>query len=786
MKRSAKFTQRAVATAISTLLLGPSLALAQANAGLEEVVVTAQKVKENLQKVPLSITALNGDALGDAGVKNLLNLQNLVTGINVIDQGAGASVQIRGIGSNPGGGNIDPSVAFSMDGVYQSRSSGALGSMYDVRRVEVLKGPQGTLYGRNATVGAMNVISNNPTDKLEGSVELELGNYNLRRALAVINVPVNDVVKIRGVLQGVKRDGFLSDGYNDADDVAGRLKIAVDPSKDLSILFTLDGHTKTGNGQGNIYTGTVVNSPATPAPGAPFTQVHTVGRDDSSNPWNLKPNLMTPASLAVGGAFSSTASAAKTGHAETANAGLKVRNQGFTAEINKDFGGATLTVIPAVRSSYALNQGGTGGSFQNTQYSIVDASQQSLEARLASSGTGPLRWIGGLFYMNEDAPTLFAARAQSNASTTFTNMTEVNSKTAALFGQGTYSLATDTRLTLGMRYTKDDKKQTGRIYMVTGATVDPNATNYALALGGAPISANGAYSNTSLTYKAGIDKDLGKDTMVYANVSTGYKAGGLNFDGAGGARQTFSPEKLIALAVGGKHRGMDNRLQLNAEAFLWKYKDQQLAVLDQLDNPGAMRGSAFSNVMFVNNPGTSTVYGFDLDAVFKVTPNDRISGSLAYLHARNGSFTTAQTTSGAFPTGPGTFGVAPFQASANLSGQVMPFSPTWQMNLGYSHIWNLEGGATLTGTLDAHMETQSYVNFNLFEPERQPAYIKGNLALNYASANGKLSVTGYVRNFTNVAVLTRGSVLGSTGGTIAHYAGIMDPRTFGVTASFKF
>ena len=752
------------------------------SATVQEVVVTAQKVVELPRKIPLSITALAGDDLADAGVKNMLDLKGMVTSVNIIDQGPGASVQIRGIGSNPGGGNVDPSAAYSVDGVYQSRSGGAFGAMYDLQRVEVLKGPQGTLYGRNATVGAINVISNNPGKRFEAQVDGEVGSYQLRRVGGMLNLPVNDVVQVRLAGQAIKRDGYLSDGYNDADDLAARMKVLVKPDAQSSLLLTLDGHRKGGNGQGNIFTGTVTNSGLNRNglvdAGASFSQTHTPRRDDNADPWHLTPSTLTAANIG-------TTAADATGHAEPANQGLKIRNDGVTLEYTRQVGDATLTVLPALRTSYVLNQGSTGGNLVQPAYNEIDQQQRSLEARLFSNPTLPLRWIAGVYYLDEDAPTTTISRAQAGTNTTITRMTEVKASSSAVFGQVGLPVAEATRLTGGLRYTRDDKRQAGSIYQLSGLTLDPSATNYTRS--GAPISADGRYSSSAVDYKLVLDQRLAEDSMAYANLSSGYKAGGLNFDGAGGARQTYSPEKLLALALGAKHRGLGGRLQLNTEFFYWRYKNQQIAVLDQLDAPGALRGSAFSNLLFINNSGTSKLYGLDLDAVFMATPDDRLNASLTWTRARNGRFVTSQTVGGDIVVpGVGNLGAPAFQAAVDLSGQVMPFSPTLQLNLGYAHTFALSNGATLTAGTDWHLESHSYVNYNLFSPERQSGYGKGNLTLNYTSANGKTTVVGYVRNVSNVAVLTRGSVLGSVGGSIAHYAGIADPRTVGLSLSQRF
>lgn len=773
------------------------------------VEVTAQKTRENPQKVPIALTAIGGDDLAQAGIGNATALRAQVTGLAVVEQGPAASIQIRGVGSNPGGGNIDPSVALGVDGVYQSRGSSAFGAFYDLERVEVLKGPQGTLYGRNATVGAVNVISRRPGKQLEGELTLEAGNYDLLRGFAAVNVPISDTVKLRAAVQAVKRDGYLSDGYNDADDQAGRLKVLIEPSKDLSLMLTADMHRKGGNGQGNVFTGTVANFNADGSvrsnPFAPWTnansQTHTPARDDANDAWHLLPVVATPCTTA--GCYNNAATTGLnsvghvgTGHAEPPNGGLSIRNDGLTAELNWQLGGSTLTVLPAYRRSYVANQSGTSGNLLIPAFSIIDQTQKSLEVRLASA-PGPLRWIAGAFYLDEDAPTTQIGRSANSAtlttgSSTYTEMTTVNAVTKAAFGQATWAVTPELRLTGGLRYTADEKQQHGRIYCRTALATDGSGgpcTGLWAPYANATQAIDSHFSDNALNYKLGVDMDLAKDSMVYATLSTGYKSGGLNFmpdNGTATSRAVFKPETLKALAIGSKNRLMGGKLQLNSEFFIWRYRNQQIALVDQFDASASAALSPVANLLFINNPGTSRISGLDVDAVFALTENDRLNASLSLLRARNGSF-KVNATQFVIPIGPGQTLVNPLEASTDVSGKTLPFAPKVQLNLGYQHFFDLASGATITASFDGHYESSSYVNYHLFAPEYQPAYFRSNASLGYASADGRFSITGWVRNISNEAVLTRGSVGGGGGGSqAAHYANIAEPRTFGATVTLKF
>ncbi|UUX96410.1 TonB-dependent receptor [Aquabacterium sp. J223] len=778
-------------------------------ATLQTVEVTAQKTVENPLRIPGSVSAIGGDDLQASGINNAVKLREAVTGVAVVEQGPAASIQIRGVGSNPGGGNIDPSVALSFDGVYQSRGGSAFGSFFDLERVEVLKGPQGTLYGRNATVGAVNVISRRPTSRLEGEVTVEVGNYDLRRGMAAVNVPLNDMLRMRLAAQKVKRDGYLSDGYNDADDEAARFKLLLEPNKGFSALLTLDHYHRGGNGGGNIFTGTIANFNAngTPRvnPAVPWTnadtQVHTPARD-SGNPWTLTPVVPTPCTTpgcynAPATTGLNSANHAGTGHAEPPNGGLKIANDGAALEVNADLGGATLTVLPAWRRSYVANQSGTSGNLLIPAYSIIDQEQRSVEVRLASAAARRLRWLVGGFWIDENAPTTQIARSPNSATlttgtSTYTSMSRVHAVSKSLFGQTTWAATESLRLTTGLRYTRDDKDQNGNIYCRSAIATDGSGANCAglwAPYANANIPVATTFGDSAVNYKVGLDYDLDKSTMVYAAVSTGYKSGGLNFmpdNGLADSRARFKPEKLTALSMGGKGRALDGRLQYSAELFHWLYRDQQVAIVDQFDRSGTGAASPVANLLFINNPGPSKITGIDLDAAFAVTNNDRINASLALLRARNGSF-KINATQFVIPTGPSSSLYVPLEAATDVSGRTLPFSPTLQLNLGYTRYFDLSDGAIVTFTIDGHYETASYVNYHLYDPQRQPAYFRGDLGLGYTSQSGRFSLNGWVRNVTNVAVITRGAVGGGAGGSApAHYANIADPRTYGVTATFRF
>src|SRR5882724_10710707 len=223
-----------------------------ASGGLEEVTVTAQRREENLQKTPLAVVAISGEQLARAGVKEAQDLNKLVPGLKIGQTGTMTQFFVNGVGSGVANAYGDPTIAFNVDGVYIGRPTGVNGVFYDLSRVEVLKGPQGTLYGRNAAAGAVNVITNRPefTDSVQTG--LEIGNYDAIRISGVGNLKLSDTLAIRLAGLSSRHSGYLSDGFNDEDDAGGRAQLLWQPGDRLSLLLGADYFHQGGKGPAAI------------------------------------------------------------------------------------------------------------------------------------------------------------------------------------------------------------------------------------------------------------------------------------------------------------------------------------------------------------------------------------------------------------------------------------------------------------------------------------------------------------------------------------------------------
>ena len=235
----------------------PPVASANSDSQLQEVVVTAQRRQETVQRAAVPISVVSGDQLALAGVTQVEDLSKLVPALQVVPAaGPYTLFYLRGVGNFNGNALSDAAVAFNVDGVYIARPSSTSGVFYDVDRVEVLNGPQGTLYGRNATAGAINVLTKNPDFVLSGGGEVEGGDYSNFRATGDVNLPVNDWIAVRGAFQVVSRDGYLNDGADDDHTQSGRLKVRFDISQDLRLIIGGDYSHSGGTGVGaSVMTG---------------------------------------------------------------------------------------------------------------------------------------------------------------------------------------------------------------------------------------------------------------------------------------------------------------------------------------------------------------------------------------------------------------------------------------------------------------------------------------------------------------------------------------------------
>jgi iron complex outermembrane receptor protein len=760
---------------VSVVLVSPAKAQEPASeetaaGGIAEIVVTAQRREESLQKAAVAVSAVTGDDLVKTGISDTLGLSRMVPSLAVTPTGGTTSFVLRGVGTLAANSFSENAVAFNFNGVYVGRPTAPIGSLYDLQRVEVVKGPQGTLYGRNATGGAINVLPNKPKlGELGGSLMLEYGNYNSKRGQAALNLPIGDTLAVRVATQIVDRDGYLSDGYDDEQGEAFRASALFEPSDDFSALLMADYFHQGGKGAGHVLIPTATFA-------APALDARIGGADPvAANAIRaFASTLFAPPFCGGLGGFVTSGCIAIPG-----TDGFNDQTfWGVSATVEGNLGFGKLTVIPAYRrtdSNYRMYLPG----FQGEVSDLGD--QMSLEVRLASNDDGRLRYVlGGYYFWEQQAADNYFNQGQlSNARFN----PRLKTESVAAFGQFTYDVADTFRLVAGGRYTKEDKSQFTSVF--TGGRPLPQTPVPPAAFTAAPFS--GALSFNKFTWKAGVEWDAGPQSLVYANVSTGFKTGG--FFVAAPPNNTFNPEELTAYTIGTKNRFFDNKLQLNLEAFYWDYKDQQITFV------GGIRGSSgiFAQGGTTVNAGQSRMYGAELDLVFAPTSNDLFSANVQYLDGKYDSLLTAafSTTGAPVVTGctvtgsrlanPGVNGARFYDT--DCAGKPTINSPKWSANLAYQHEFDLGGDLGLIAGARAQIQSSHYFNVNFIEAEKQGGYATTDAFLTLEGPDGKWSLTAFVNNLTDETVLARTGTRPILNFSVAT---LRPPRTFGVRGTFNF
>ena len=766
-----KFTLGLTVSAFA-MMAGPVLAQDSeqqeegATEGLEVIMVTAERRSESLQRTALAVSAVTGDDLINSGVSEATGLSKLVPALSVQPSGGSStSFFLRGVGTQSGNSFAENAVSFNFNGVYVGRPTAPAGTFYDLERVEVVKGPQGTLYGRNATGGAINVLPARPRlGEFSGNVMLEYGNYDNKRGSGAINLPLGDSVALRLATQIVDRDGYLSDGYDDEKGEAFRGSLLIEPSDTWSVLLVGDYFNQHGKGPGNVL-----------IPTATFAAPPLTDRIGGSDPISQAAARVSAQTLPGNPACGGLGNLINSGCVILPQGNGYLNNEfwGVSATIEGDLGFGTLTIIPAYRSTttdFRTYLPGFLGEIQD------DAEQTSLEIRLASNQDQPLRYVVGGFYFSEDQAALNYF-AQGDLSTT-RFAPNLDTESYAVFGQLTFDLTDTVRLVAGGRYTSEDKTQLTA--SVSGGR--PGAVNPPL---GAPFT--GELSFERFTWKAGVEWDAGPASLVYANVATGFKTGG--FFVASPPDNTFAPERLTAYTFGTKNRFAGNTVQVNLEAFYWDYTDQQITYVG-----GVRTGNGlFANGGVTVNAGKSTIYGAELEFAYAVSADGNFSANIQYLNGEYDSLQTANFSGpgNPIPTGCTVLGSRLANPGVNnarffdtdCSGKPTVQSPKWVANFGYEHTFDLGGDMELVAGARTNISSGYFLNVNFQQNERQGSFMTSDLLLTLNGPDDVWSLSAYVNNIENEAILARA---GNRPILNISYGTLRPPRTYGVRLGFNF
>lgn len=737
----------------------PQTASEEASGGIQEIVITAQRRAESLQRAAIAANAVSGDTLVNAGVSEPTQLTKLVPALTVQPAGLSSSFFIRGVGATAINSFQENAIAFSVGGVFYARPTAPSGTFYDLDRIEVLKGPQGTLYGRNATGGAINLIPRAPKlSRFTGDFAAEYGNYNAVKLQGGVNIPIGDISALRIAGQYVDRDGYLSDGYDDEKGYALRASLLIEPSDRFSLLFMADYYHQGGKGVGAL----LFPSPRTPnvpalgdRVGSADPRITQILQDVTFNQYrNIPPFSGFP-----------TDTIRNLVTVPRADGFQNSDFYGFSATANGDMGFADLTAILAYRKSkpdILTYNPGFPGRF------IEDDDQLSVEVRLSSQEGSALRYVLGAFYFAEDQDSYNNYNQGALANTEY--LPKLKTESRAVFGQFTYGQAF--RLVAGGRYTSESKRLNG------------TTRNTSLFLPSAPyVPISGNLDFEKFTWKAGFEWDAGERSLVYGNVSTGFKAGGF-YPSVG--RNTYNPETLTAYTLGSKNRFLDNKLQLNLEAFYWQYRDQQISYVGPIEaTPGN-----FAQAGVTVNAGKARMYGAEIELLFQPSSRDTLGITVQYLKAKYENLVyNAISTSGAPLVT--TCAVANDTRTAtppirlfvvDCSGKPGVNSPEFTANVNYEHRFDLGGGYELTAGARSRIESSSFLNLDYLDYQKRGSYTNSDAFLTLGAPQG-WTLTGFVNNIEDDIVKAGGLTRPIINVTLLT---IRPPRTYGVRLGYKF
>lgn len=671
-----------------------------------EIVVTATRREQALQDVPIAVTALGGNTLAAARINNTAELAEKVPNLNITQQVSAFVVYLRGVGqlaTNPG---QEPSVATYVDGVYQPSPFSALLSLADVQRVEVIKGPQGTLFGRNATGGLINVITKDPTQDFHGTALLSYGNFETVRASGYVTGGIANGVAadFAGYYlnqgKGVGRNLATGKRLEGTENLDLRSKLLIEPTDTTKIRIS-GNYTHNHSAQGN-------NLAILPPSVAFGTFTHTGGFYDVNS--DLEPR-----------------------NSQT--------NWQVSGRIDQEFNPFNLVSITSYSHVKAIEQEDADTTpipllhFFGSQKSKIFTQ----EVQLVSKKGSPLDWIVGAYYFNSDAegtPGGVALRGVAFGCLTCGVNFRSHLKTDSIAGyaEATYQVLPNFDLTAGVRYTSDKKRLSSLTDVVTSGVVTATVPGFGSPPGFAPGEAKKTFNKW--TYRAIAAYHFTRDIMGYVSYSRGFKSGGYDTAAANGI--PYDPEVVDAYEAGLKTQFLDHQLTFNTAAFLYNYKGLQLPVL----LPGT------TSVQATLNAANAKVKGLDIDGSYHPSRYFNLTFGLGLLDSKYENFKNAPCTV-LNPDGSvsGTPGTATQPAGfCDVSGNDLIHAPRFTANIGGTGTLPTSVGDF---TLSANLSHQGRFFWDVTNRLRQDAYDLVNGTVGWTPKGGMFEVDAFVENLFN-------------------------------------
>jgi iron complex outermembrane recepter protein len=673
--------------------------------GIEDVVVTARRTSESLQTTPISITAISQEALEQQQIVNPIDLQRITPNLVITADPSGTGFSLRGQVNSSANATTDQSVGYYVDGVYVARQMGGRFDLVDIERVEVLHGPQGTLFGRNTTGGAVSLITNQPTDEFEGSLLVGGGNYELFETSGVINVPLSEGIAVRVAARHADHSGygenvFLDRDIGDAnnDYIRGSIKIA--PADNWRLTLSGDYGDQQSNGR---ISRLVHYQPA-------LNLGQYLDRDYYDTSADVR-------------------------EFET------VRMANGTATLEVDIGGLTLKSITGYRqldSKLHSDQDTTPEPIFDF-LTLTDIHQVSEELQLLGK-TGPLDWIFGLFYFNEDGKEHFGVLQGL-----LDYNKHIDHRSWAPFAQANYQLTDALRATVGLRYTEDTRKlRTDNRFSTLGCLTDTDLLE-------SPPSCvvHRDITQNYVSYTAGLDYQWTDNIFVYFRTGKANKSGGFNDTTA--RLEPYEPEEVTDYEIGAKQDFFERRLRVNVAAFMTYYKNMQRPFTESTTG---------RPTTFVQAIGKAELPGLELEIVAVPIDQLEVTASLGLLDPKYTEFEDST----------GDRSDEPFTRVSEVS---------WNVGATYKAILP-------SGTLSLHADYghQSSKNFFPSDFTHEPGYGLVNARATFELDKPNLEFALWGRNLTDEKYNVAKVDFFNGGGVVPEYPG--DPRTYGASLNYKF
>ncbi len=799
-----------LSAAISMILAAPVFAAAPPAGGikLEEIVVTAQRTETNLQETPVSVSAVSGEALTQQGASSLLDLTNFIPNLQVstttLQGGGNGRFAIRGIGQDAGS---QAAVGLYVDDIYYPTGAGNVMGLFDIDRVEVLRGPQGTLFGRNTIGGAIQYVTVKPGREFGGYGEVTAGNFGRTDFNGALNIPLGDTLAARIAVGYNSRDGFVHDIRNNVDRgedtrKLGRVQVRWTPSDALTVDLKGEWMANRTNGRPGIikgYAGSLFPNGQNDSAQFPALSRLFFGSTDHFCP-SVVANGPCLDVASKGDYQMAGYNAPDFAELDYAAGGLVVGWDLNDSVTLKSISGYSKTDDLTVTDA-----DGTPASFLVIQSPATETKAFSEEVQLiVKAFDNRLSWTTGLFYYDEERVVPSSGISLGVVPVTQGDGTNSNLTSKAIFTQATFAFTDRLSGTVGLRYSDEKSDKQTR-----DSTPPFNATPYKVF--------KGSFTDTSP--QVGLKFQATDDQMYYFNAAKGYRAGGFTADpGYAGGSKSYDPEEAWTYEVGARLEFLDRRLRLNPTVFFTDWKGIQVNTLIPIPEAGAACLATNDCRPGVGttpqNMGDAEIRGFEFEALFQATDRLTLQASVGYLDAK---YTDIKNVFGQiFPAALGGFPVGslfipdlcdgnndPTLAQLNpnrTAGQLAPLAalyeckggsdlakaPQFKFSVGARYAYPLSGGSQVMGMVDYGWTDKQRSEVANRGQVPLPSYGVLNARVQYTAPDNRWSLAVFGTNLTDELYYVGGTDFANgytPGATVWDPA---RPMEYGATVKFNF